>query len=334
LSSERVETGSLLMTGLPGLELDSSTVNLIERYGVNNFIIFSRNVADPPQLQKLCRDLAETCEKQGLQPPLIAIDQEGGSVTRLPEPWTQFPDQRILAESDNPEEMLADYAGTCARELLTTGINLNFAPVLDVCPGGRNYFMERRSLGEDPELVARLGCLVIAEMQKGGVAACAKHFPGLGGAILDPHLVLPTVDRSLELIRSQDLVPFMAAAAAGVASIMTSHTIYPALDQDLPATLSPKILTGLLRDELGYDGLVITDDLEMGAIENTETVAEAALLSFKAGADLLLVCHDHDKVRDTVKTMGEAVVNGQIGEEMLLTARQRINKVRENLSVS
>jgi beta-N-acetylhexosaminidase len=323
-----ISPGALLMIGLPGLALDDSTRRLIAEAGINNFILFARNVADPAQLQKLCAALAAACAASRLAPPLIAIDQEGGSVTRLPPPWTQFPDARLLAAGPEPEQALIAYATTCGRELRAAGINLNLAPVLDVCPAGQGYFMERRSLGGDPTEVARLGGLVIAALQKTGVAACAKHFPGLGAAHLDPHLVLPTVARARARLLAEDLLPFQAAIRAGVAALMTSHTIYADLDPDRPATLSAPILTGILRTELGYNGLLITDDLEMGAIENEMTVAAAALQSFTAGADLLLICHDHAKVRATIRLFSEALRDGRLAPARLASAGARIARVR------
>ncbi|MBU0484363.1 MAG: beta-N-acetylhexosaminidase [Proteobacteria bacterium] len=317
------------MAGLPDPKLDQSTRRLINDFRVNNFILFTRNVKNPDQLTKLCSDLIDTCRQAGLNPPLIAIDQEGGSVTRLGPPFTQFPDARLLAESEDPTKGLFNYAKTCAQELRRVGINLNFAPVLDVCPRGENFFMERRSLGEDPVIVARFGRLIIEEMQNNGIAACAKHFPGLGGAILDPHKVLPTVNRTAEQM-AEDLLPFREAVAGGVASIMTSHTIYPALDPDNPATLSKKILTDILRSDIGYDGVIVTDDLEMGAIEQERPLAEAALISFKAGADLLLICHEHPKVINTLTLLNQSLAKGEITTEQLRTSGQRIAALQQS----
>jgi beta-N-acetylhexosaminidase len=306
-AAESLILGQLFMVGLPGLDLDESTLGLIQNYGVNNFIYFKRNVTDPEQVKLLSKNLQQACRESGLSPPLIAIDQEGGSVTRLPPPFTQFPDARILAESAEPEKALRDYAQVCATELKSVGINYNLAPVLDVSAAGRNYFMERRVLGGDPQGVARLGSLVITELQARGVAACGKHFPGLGAAVVDPHVKLPFVTKSEPSIRTCDLVPFQQAIAHGVASIMTSHTIYRHLDPDRPATLSKKILTGLLREELGYNGVVITDDLEMGAIEKEGDLGRAALQALDAGADLLLICHSHAKVIDAYRKTAEAI---------------------------
>ncbi|MBA3004149.1 MAG: beta-N-acetylhexosaminidase [Desulfurivibrio sp.] len=324
--------GGLFMVGLPGTELDDSTRNLIKSYGINNFILFKRNAENPEQIRTLCLGLVDACRAAGLDAPLISIDQEGGTVARLKAPhFTEFPDARALAESARGEELLVEYATTCARELLAVGINMNLAPVLDVSPAGLGLFMERRSLGGTPEQVARLGALVIAAMQENGLAACGKHFPGLGGATLDPHEVLPVVDRSLEELRACDLVPFAAAIRAGVAGVMTSHTVYPQFDPEQPATLSPRILGGLLRDELGYDGMIVTDDLEMGAIENEGTVADAALVAFQAGADMLLICQEHAKIIATYQLLSK-VVGGEISEERVRRSLERIGAVRERFA--
>ena len=316
--------GQLFMVGLPGFVLDDSTRRLIEEFRINNFIYFKRNVESPEQLKKLSEDLHKACIQNNLGPPLIAIDQEGGSVTRLPPPFTQFPDARVLAESENPENALGDFACVCSRELRDVGVNYNLAPVLDVCDAGKEYFMEKRSLGGDPEVVGKLGTHVIREMQAKGIAACAKHFPGLGAAVVDPHLELPYVAKTEPDIRIQDILPFQQAVAAGVASIMTSHTIYHHLDPGNPATLSRKILTDLLRNELGYDGVIITDDLEMGAIEKEGDLGEAALQAFAAGADLLLICQSHDKAIDAFEKTVRAITEHP---EMLARKKESIRRV-------
>ena len=320
--------GQLFMIGLPGLILDDSTMDLIKDFGINNFIYFKRNVAGPGQLEHLSKALNKACQDNGLPPPLISIDQEGGTVTRLPPPFTQFPDARILAESEEPEKALMNYAETCAAELKSIGVNYNLAPVLDVCEAGKEYFMERRALGGDPEKVARLGCLIIKKLQANGIAACAKHFPGLGAAVVDPHFELPYVAKEEESIRLNDLTPFRQAINTGVASIMTSHTIYRNLDEKNPATLSKKILTDLLRNELGYEGVVITDDLEMGAIEKEGDLGNASLQAFEAGADLLLICHSHEKVIDAVNKTADAIEKNPQLQGRMSESFERVSKMR------
>ena len=324
--------GQLFMVGLPGLALDDSTYRLIEEFRINNFIYFKRNVESPEQLKKLSDDLYEACKQNNLGPPLIAIDQEGGSVARLAPPFTQFPDARVLAQGQNPEYKLSDYARVCSKELTGIGVNYNLAPVLDVCEAGKEYFMEKRSFGSDPELVGRHGTHVIREMQAHGIAACGKHFPGLGAAVVDPHLELPYVGKGEPDIRAQDILPFQQAVAAGVASIMTSHTIYHHLDPGNPATLSRKILTGLLRNELGYDGVIITDDLEMGAIEKEGDLGEAALQAFAAGADLLLICQSHEKAIDALEKTVRATTEHPEMQARTQESIRRVTAMRETFA--
>jgi beta-N-acetylhexosaminidase len=324
--------GQLFMVGLPGVTLDDSTRRLIEEFGINNFIYFKRNVESAEQLEKLSDDLHKTCIRNNLAPPLISIDQEGGSVARLPPPFTQFPDARVLAQAENPENALSEYARVCSKELTDIGVNYNLAPVLDVSEAGKGYFMERRSLGGDPEVVARLGTQVIMEMQAHGIAASAKHFPGLGAAVVDPHLELPCVAKAKPDIYAQDLLPFQKAVAEGVASIMTSHTIYQHLDQENPATLSKKILTGLLRNELGYDGVIITDDLEMGAIEKEGDLGQAALQAFTAGADLLLICESHEKVIDALVKTGIGIAENFELQKRMQESIRRVTAMRDTFA--
>jgi len=317
------EPGHVFMVGVPGLELDDSTRRLISQDKIHNFILFRRNVGDKKQLKRLCDDLKGACLDNGLSQPLISIDQEGGSVARLSKPFTVFPDQRILAEDDCCEEKLRTYAITCARELREIGVNMNLAPVLDICPRAKGLFMERRCLGNDPEMVAELGVVVIEAMQKAGVAACAKHFPGLGMAELDPHLHLPVVDLPRSHFDEFEMVPFRRAKEAGVAAFMTSHAVYSDFDEGLPGTLSREIVYDFLRDKIGFQGLVITDDLEMGAIEQFMPFARAALQSFKAGADLLLACHDHGKIRMGLEEMRKALAAGTVDGQAISASLQR-----------
>lgn len=321
------DLGALFMAGLPGLDLDESTRHLIDEYGVNHFILFKRNVASEAQLARLNRDLVNYCREKGLAEPLISIDQEGGTVARLPDPFTQFADARHYGDGPNGHRDVQSFARLCGLDLKKIGVNMNFAPVLDVCPSGQGCFMERRSLGGDPERVAELGLVVIREFQDNGIAACAKHFPGLGEAVIDPHLQLPVVVDSRGKIKACDLPPFQAAIKAGVAAIMTSHVLYEQLDSENLATFSSAILNDLLRRDLGYEGMVVTDDLEMGAVENDLGVPEASVLAFQAGVDLLLICHDHAKVKGAVSRLHRACLNGEVQKERLQQSFSRINKV-------
>lgn len=327
-------TGSFFMVGLPGLSLDPSTLALIRHQRINNFILFRRNVQDRAQLSRLTNDLRQACQEEGLAPPLIAIDQEGGTVTRLPPPFTQFAAARELGAGAAPEVAVREYARICGQELLAVGINMNLAPVLDLCPAGRGFFMEQRVLGDEPAPVAALGSLIIAGLQAQGVAACGKHFPGLGAAVVDPHHHLPVVTETKARLVAFDLPPFQAAVAAGVAAIMTSHTIYRHLDPENPATLSVKILTDLLRVGLNFDGVIVTDDLEMGAIENEGRIEAAALAAFAAGADLLLICHDHGKVAAAVEKLAVACQEGALSAQRLAASQERLRRLQQRFAIS
>lgn len=326
------QLGRLFMAGIPGKELDKSTIGLIAEYGINNFIIFRRNIDTPAQLEKLCADIRQICLDNKLPPPLLAIDQEGGTVARLPPPFTQFADARQLAGAADPVSAVKNYARICVKELKQIGINMNLAPVLDVCPEGEGFFMEKRSLGDDPKVVGHLACEIINTFQHEGIAACGKHFPGLGAAKLDPHMQLPFVTRPMEQMRKIDLFPFQQAVAAGIAAIMTSHTLYQDLDAHTPATLSRRILTDLLRTEMGFTGLLITDDLEMGAIENERTAPMASLLAFAAGADIILICHEHEKVRLAYDLMKTALSAEHIPMQRFNESLARVDTVQRRFA--
>ncbi len=326
--------GFFLMAGLPGPGFDEGTRRLVERFGLANFILFRRNIESPRQLARLCRDLIQCCQENGVGRPLIAIDQEGGTVSRLPPPFSQFGDARALADHDDPQAAAREYARISARELRSVGINMNLAPVLDVCPDrdGR-WLMARRCLSDDPAEAARLGAVIIEEMQRRGVAACGKHFPGLGSARLDPHEVSFAIDKTAAALLREDLLPFTAAIEAGVAAVMTSHTTYADLDSRRPATLSDAICTDLLRNKLGFSGVLVTDDLEMGAIAGQMSVPRAALLAFNAGADLLLICEDQQHVVDTCVLLADAIAAGAVPPERIERSGRRLAAVRRRYAV-
>ena len=322
-----VNPGHLLMVGLPGLEVDASTLDLIATEGVHNFILFRRNVRDRQQLTDLCAALREACLGHGLPRPLIAIDQEGGQVARLSPPFATFPEPRQVAEGAECRALLHQNATVCATELVEVGINVNLAPVLDVCPSGQGLFMERRCLGEDPERVAELGVIVVNGLQTGGVAACAKHFPGLGSATLDPHLELPVVEAAAARLLEGELKPFRWAFAAKVAAVMTSHAVYADLDASVPGTLSAKVVQDLVRGRCGYDGLIITDDMEMGAIEKFMDFPQAVLAAFRAGADLVLICHDHDKIRRALAALRDLLTEEESWQARVFESLRRQTEV-------
>jgi beta-N-acetylhexosaminidase len=331
LSELDSKIGQLFMAGLPGLDLDTETETFIRDYNLGGVILFSRNIQDPGQLTRLCRQLQAKAMEYDNQPLLLAVDQEGGRVARLREPFTVFPGNKAIGMDDRPVERAEEFGAVTAKEMRMVGLNMNLAPVVDVQRGDLEKHLEGRTFGEDPEKVALLGKTVVKALQDNGVMAVAKHFPGLGRATLDPHLQLPRIDSDKREIEQVNLPPFKAAIEQGVSAIMTSHAIYPALDPEGPATLSPIVLTELLREKMAFEGLIITDDLEMGAIANQWDVPEGAAKAFEAGADILLICKDQKNVLESIHLIRRKVLQGEITHQRLDQSVKRINKVRSTL---
>ncbi len=311
LSELHSRIGQLFMAGMPGTAMDATTECLISEYGLGGVILFKRNIESPIQLARLCNRLQQTAMKKRGLPLFLAIDQEGGRVARLTEPFTRFPGNTAIGASADPVKEAREFAEKTAQEMRLVGLNMDLAPVVDVARDEVEAHLEGRLFSRDPEIVARLGAAVVKGLQDNGVMAVAKHFPGLGAAGLDPHHRLPSITIEADELTRVDLAPFSAAAAADVSGVMTSHAVYPALDPGVPATLSRKIITGLLRDELGYQGLVITDDLEMGAIAGGRGIAESAVEAFIAGADILLICKDQSRVLEAMHALRDTVLKDE-----------------------
>jgi beta-N-acetylhexosaminidase len=291
--------GQLLMLGIPGPEVDEVALELVRRLQVGGLILFSRNLKSPEQVWQLTHDLQREAREAGRPPLLIALDQEGGPVQRLKAPLTLVPAARELGRTATPEEV-EELARRVARELALVGVNLNLAPVLDV-PRSPACPLWPRAYSEDPEQAARFALAAIRGYLAGGVIPVAKHFPGLGDTLADSHKVLPAA-LSGDADRQADLLPFREAVAAGVPAVMTAHLLVPQWD-DLPATLSTVALQSWLRQKLGFQGLVITDDLEMGAIAGQLPVPQAARQALAAGADLLLICNNWQAAPETVRLL-------------------------------
>jgi beta-N-acetylhexosaminidase len=286
-----IPPGQLLFAGFEGTRPPPALRALIAAARVGGVVLFRRNFEDVEQARALVAEL-HACAPPEL-PLIVAIDEEGGRVQRLRDWWTAWPPMRRLGERDDPALTTA-MAQALGRELADVRIDLSFAPVVDVDTNPANPVIGDRSFGRTPELVARHATAFIAGLQAAGVAACAKHFPGHGDTAIDSHVALPVLAHDLARLRAVELPPFAAAIRAGVASVMTAHVLLPAVDPDEPATLSARAL-GLLRHELGYDGLVFSDDLDMEAVARRHTPAELARRAIAAGVDVLLACRDPER---------------------------------------
>jgi beta-N-acetylhexosaminidase len=282
--------GQLLFVGFDGLDVPDDLGALVAEGRVGGVVIFARNVESPQQLRALVDDLHARAPAEAAL--TVAIDQEGGRIQRCRAPWTEWPPMRRLGEDDALADTCA-VARALGRELADLRFDLDFAPCVDLDGGPAESVIGDRSFARAPEVVARHAAGFVEALQDAGVGACAKHFPGHGGTEVDSHLELPRLARSREQLLAEELVPFAAAARAGVSSVMTAHLLLPELDPELPSTLSPAALE-LLRGELGYDGLVFSDDLEMKAIADHFTPDQIVRRALEAGVDSLLVCRRTD----------------------------------------
>ena len=316
--------GRLFIVGLPRPTLDEETRKFLTTFCPGGVILFHHNAPDPQTLLTLCHDLHSLPS-----PPLIAIDHEGGRVQHLASPFTHFPTVACLGATHSP--FLAGRVGeVMAKELRAVGIDLNFAPVLDVLTNPDNPVIGDRAFSSRPDIVARMGGALMLGLQKGGVIPCGKHFPGHGHTSTDSHATLPRVDKTFDELMQTEILPFRRAISAQIGTMMTAHVLYPALDLDQPATLSSTILTGLLRQKLGYRGVVITDDLEMGAIVSHLSVGEAAVKAFYAGADMALICHSWEQAWQARAACEQALANGTLTQSRLEEAYHRATMLKKN----
>ncbi len=310
---------SLFAVGFEGLEPSREVRELVGR-GVSGSVLYARNVESAEQVASLSAAL----KREAGRPLLLSVDQEGGRVMRLRavHGFTEVPPMRALGATGD-EALAREMGALLGRELRAVGIDQDFAPVVDVDTNPRNPVIGDRSLSRDPGEVARLGAALVQGIQSAGVAACAKHFPGHGDTLQDSHLELPRLPHDLARLRAVELPPFRAAAAAGVASVMTAHVVFEALDGAHPATMSAPVLQ-LLRQECGFSGAVVTDDLEMQAVAAHYPLEEAVAAAVNAGADLLLVCHRAEVQHRAIDALRRAVEWGQVSRQRLAEARGRV----------
>jgi beta-N-acetylhexosaminidase len=323
------QVGQRFMVGFDGHVASPDVKHLIRDLGVGHVILFARNVAEPEQVAELVRELqALAREARHDLPLLVAVDQEGGRVARLREPWTLWPPQRAIGRVGS-EDLARRMGAALALELKACGIRCDFAPVVDVDSNPKNPIIGDRSFGESPELVGRLGAALIQGLQDGGVAACAKHFPGHGDTDVDSHLALPVIEHSRSRLEDVELPPFRKAIEAGVATIMTAHVLVRELDPDVPATLSPAIIDGLLRRTMGYEGVIVSDDLEMKAVAAHWKLADAAVRAVRAGCDILPVCATPDAQVAAIEGVVRAVESEELRFTEMDAAAGRIRALKE-----
>jgi len=321
----RRHIGRVAIVGFEGHTVSADLRQLVAEFDLGGVIYFARNILEPRQVLELSTEVARLAREW---PLWISVDQEGGRVARLKRPFTEWPPAQTLGRSGQ-DALAARFAAALADELRAVGINLDYAPVLDVHTNPKNPIIGDRALAERAEDVARLGRIVIRGLQAKGVSACGKHFPGHGDTSTDSHVELPIVEHDPRRLEAVELMPFREAIAEDVATIMTAHVLVPSLDEERPASLSPVIVDALLKKKLGYRGVVISDDLGMKAISATRGLGEAAVEAIAAGCDAVLFCNNSiDEQVAALETLIHAVESGQIPVTRIEDAMARQHGVK------
>ena len=323
------KVGQLLVAGIGGTEAGEDGLQAVQDYQVGGVILFGRNVESAQQLADLTNELKTL---NGDNTPLfLCVDQEGGRVDRMPPEVDDLPSAYdYIAAGGDPLERGKVLAAQCAA----FGFNLDFSTCLDIWSNPDNTVIGDRAYGSDPHTVTSAGLAVNQGLEQGGVIPVVKHFPGHGDTSTDSHVDLPVVDKTAEELEEFELIPFQAAIDEGTPCVMVAHILMTQIDPDLPASLSPKVVDGLLRQEMGFDGVVCTDDLTMGAISNTYGMGEAAVMAVEAGCDLLLVCHEADNLTAARDALLSAVDAGRISMERLDESVYRILSLKQEYGLT
>jgi beta-N-acetylhexosaminidase len=322
----RHQVGQLLIAGFTGTSIPVELRALAREFSLAGIILFARNVSEPDQVADVARQAQELATDM---PLWVSVDQEGGRVARLKRPFTEWPPMLTLGRSGDIG-LARRFAQALATELGAIGVTLDFAPVLDVLTNPTNPVIGDRALAEDATMVGRLGTVIIEELQRAGIAACGKHFPGHGDTSVDSHLDLPVVEHPPDRLRAVEFEPFRAAIRAEVAALMTCHVLVPAFDEVRPATLSPRIVQPLLREELGFDGVIFTDDMEMKAVSARYAVPDAAADAIAAGCDTVLICSGNaDLQAAALESIVHAVEAEQLSYVRVTDAIARQRKMKD-----
>jgi beta-N-acetylhexosaminidase len=322
MNDTRKLAGQLIMIRFPGTELDAATADFLRANGIRGVCLFRQNMRDSVQLARLTADLRAVMGENAL----IAIDQEGGAVVRST--WVPAPPAAMGLGAADDTDLAYRTGAAVARAVRSLGFNWNFAPVLDLNNNPLNPVIAERSFGAEPQRAAELALAWMAGSESEGIACCVKHFPGHGDTSVDSHRDLPTVDKPLTELQDFEFKPFRMAAPHAPA-VMTAHIVYPALDPDNPATMSPRILQGLLRDEWNYQGVIITDGMDMHAIANHYGVGNAAVRALAAGADMVMALGTPETQEETLQTISAAILDGTLTEAAIKARLARLDALAQ-----
>ena len=323
--------GQMVIIGLDGYSVNENTIDMIQNKKVGGFILFKKNVGDTGQLLNLINSLKENNSNNKI-PLFISIDEEGGKVSRVPDEFKNIPTNREIGKINN-KNFSYEIGNILAMQLNAFGINMDFAPVLDVNTNPNNPIIGNRSFGNDPNIVSDLGIATMKGIKDKGVIPVVKHFPGHGDTSVDSHLGLPSIENNLDRLNKVELVPFKNAIKDGADVVMVAHILMAKLDPDYPASMSKKVISDILRDDLNFDGVVITDDMTMGAIMKNYNIEDAAIKSVNAGSDIILVCHNNDNQVNVINYLQKAVKDGEISEERIDKSVYRILKLKDKYNL-
>lgn len=323
--------GQLFFIGIRGTTLTQDEAEFIVKNNIGGVIYFARNIESPEQVHALSKSIQALRHKTRDKLPLfIGVDQEGGRVARMKPPFTQWPPLNLIGKLDSTS-VAFKFALNMGTELKAVGINLDFAPCVDVLTNPKNQVIGDRSISSDPEQVAKLSSALVRGYIKSGIIPCAKHFPGHGNTLLDSHEDLPVEDIDLERLTEVELVPFKKAFRARLDMVMTAHIKFSKIDPEWPVTLSQKFLKQMLRQELRYRNLVISDDLDMKALANNYPTADIPVMAFEAGCDILLYCNNFDHPQVAIDAMTKAVKDHRITAKQVDESFNRVVTLKKEM---
>jgi beta-N-acetylhexosaminidase len=325
LAQTRAEVLAHLVLGFHGSSVPGEMAAMLAD-GLGGIALYPRNFTSPASL----RALTDSLRRAATGPLLIGIDQEGGTRFALPPPFTVWPSPSALGRLGDAA-LVEEVARAIATELRAVGVNTDFAPMLDLAVNPASPVTAGRSFGRDPHEVARLGVAFLRGLEAGGVLGCAKHFPGHGDTSMDPHLDLPCFGGTRERLEREELVPFAAAIDAGAPMVMTAHILLSEIDPDSPASISTAVLGGMLRRDLHFQGVILADDLGMGALARRYGCGQSAVMTFGAGSDMAMLCHDTSVVPGVIDAVTVALAGGCLDREQWALSGLRVSILRENI---
>nr|WP_225941908.1 beta-N-acetylhexosaminidase [Sporosarcina limicola] len=324
--------GQLMLAGIDGTAIDSNTKSLINDYKVGGLILYAENMSDTRQVVTFLSHIKSANSTNRL-PLFLGVDQEGGQVSRLPKEVAKIPTNKIIGKINNPQFSF-EVGAMLGEQVKAFGFNMDFAPVLDINSNPNNPVIGNRSFGKDEVVVSALGIQTMKGIQSQNVISVVKHFPGHGDTAVDSHFDLPQVNKNIDELQDLELIPFKQSIENGADVIMVAHILLPKIDAKFPSSLSKSIITDLLRNKLGFDGVVMTDDMTMRAITKHFDIGQAAVESVKAGSDIIMVAHDYEKVKAAVNALRIAVQGGEITEDRINTSVKRVIQLKRNYEMN